>query len=572
MDLFRPLTARDAWRIIALCVLGLIGAGAGAALAPATDTDVGPLAVQIRVKPSLHPGVVVRLPPAGSVRFDTHSSPIVVQALIESVDLDEARRVVARPEALQRLQDEAPDDIKGAALRALAWTFGCALLGSGLLVGVAARGWRGVAAGMSVTVGVGAVLAGATAISFDSEQLAEPQFTGLLSSAPYVQQRTENLAERLENYRSGLSDFVQSVTTLYALGDRLPGFDPDTGAGVTTVLHISDLHLNPLGYDLTQRLVRQFKVDVIVDSGDLSTWGSSAEEGFVTRISTFDVPYVFVRGNHDSQGIADAVAKQKNAIVLDDDIRTVEGLTFAGIADPRNTPAEGEGDSIGKEAVRAAVAELTGTIQRYDAAHPKEPVQVAVVHDPTRLQPILGSVPLVLSGHLHKRSVREENGTRVMVEGSTGGAGLTSTGFERLTEGNPVPLEATLLYFAQSGDRAGQLVAYDAVTVGGLGLTSVSIDRTTVKPPKAGQPGSGEPTPGSPTPGSTSEPATSEPAASGSTTSGPTSGSATSGVATLGVATFGSTTPAVTPVSTKAFAPASTLASTPAPGGPASSP
>lgn len=508
MDLLRPVTARDAWRIIALCVLGLIGAGAGAALAPATHADVGPLAVQIRVRPSVHPGVVVRLPPAGSVRFDTHSSPIVVQALIESVDLDEARRVVARPESLLQLQDEAPDDIKGAALRAVAWTFGCALLGSGLLVGVAARGWRGVAAGMSVTVGISAVLAGTTAATFNSEQLAEPQFTGLLSSAPYVQQRTENLAERLESYRSGLSDFVQSVTTLYALGDRLPGFDPDTGAGVTTVLHISDLHLNPLGYDLTQRLVTQFKVDLIVDSGDLSTWGSTAEEGFVNRIGTFDVPYVFVRGNHDSQGIADAVAKQKNGIVLDDDIRTVEGLTIAGIADPRNTPAEGETDSIGKEAVRESVAELTGTIQRYDAAHPKEPVQIAMVHDPTRLQPILGSVPLVLSGHLHKRSVREESGTRVMVEGSTGGAGLTSTGFERLTEGNPVPLEATLLYFAKAGERAGQLVAYDDVTVGGLGLTSVSIDRTTVKPPKPGQPGSPEQTPSvTPsvtTPGSTS--------------------------------------------------------------------
>jgi predicted phosphodiesterase len=500
MDLFRPLlrplTGHDALRIVVLSVLALLGAGAGAALAPTSHADVGPLAVQVKVRPSLHPGVVVRLPPAGPVRFDTHSSPIAVQALIESVDLDEARRVVARPEALQQLQQQAPDDIKGAVIRALAWTFGCALLGSGLLVGVAARGWRGIAAGMSVTVGVGAVLAGATAISFDSEQLAEPRFTGLLSSAPYVQQRTENLAERLENYRSGLSDFVQSVTTLYALGDRLPGFDPDSGASVTTVLHISDLHLNPLGYDLTQRLVTQFKVDLIVDSGDLSTWGSEVEQGFVTRIGTFDVPYVFVRGNHDSEGIADAVAEQKNAIVLDDDVRTVDGLTIAGIADPRNTPAEGEGDTIGKDAVAASVATLTDTIHQYDTSHPQTPVQIAVVHDPTRLDAILGSVPLVLAGHLHKRSVREEKGTRVMVEGSTGGAGLTSAGFDRLTEGKPVPLEATLLYFANAGDRAGQLVAYDDVTVGGLGLTSVSIDRTTVKPPEPGQPGSEEPTPG----------------------------------------------------------------------------
>jgi predicted MPP superfamily phosphohydrolase len=534
MDLFRPLTRRDALRIVVLSVLGLIGAGAGAALAPATHAAVGPLAVQIKVRPSLHPGVVVRLPPAGSVRFDTHGSPIAVQALIESVDLDEARRVVARPEALEELQAQAPDDVKGAAIRALAWTFGCALLGSGLLVGVAVRGWRGIAEGMALTVGVSAVIGGATAVSFDSEQLAEPRFTGLLSSAPYVQQRTSNLAERLESYRSGLSDFVQSVTTLYALGDRLPGFDPDTGAGVTTVLHISDLHLNPLGYDLTQRLITQFKVDVVVDSGDLSTWGSTAEEGFVGRIGSFDVPYVFVRGNHDSEGIADAVARQKNAVVLDNDIRTVDGLRIAGIADPRNTPTEGEGDTIGKEAVAESVASLTGTIQRYDAAHTSQPVQIAVVHDPTRLGAMVGSVPIVLAGHMHKRSVTEQKGTRVVVEGSTGGAGLTSAGFQRITEGNPVPLEATLLYFAQSGERAGQLVAYDEVTVGGFGLTSVSIDRTTVKPPEPGEPGSGEPAPGS-TPSSTPSGTPSSPSSRPASVA-PSAGSSAGSSAALGPA------------------------------------
>jgi hypothetical protein len=119
-----------------------------------------------------------------------------------------------------------------------------------------------------------------------------------------------------------------------------------------------------------------------------------------------------------------------------------------------------------------------------------------------------------------------------MVEGSTGGAGLTSAGFERITEGNPVPLEATLLYFAQSGERAGQLVAYDEVTVGGFGLTSVSIDRTTVKPPKPGEPGSDEPAPGStpsPTPSGTPSSPSSPPASVA-----PSAGSSAGSSAALG--------------------------------------
>jgi hypothetical protein len=176
----------------------------------------------------------------------------------------------------------------------------CALIGSTLLAWLATRGWRGLAAGAAMWLGALVVIASSTALTFDGAQLAQPRFTGLLSSAPYVQRRTETLAQRLESYRSGLADFVQSVTTLYALGDRLTAFDPSAQKDVITVLHISDLHLNPLGYDLTGRLVRQFKAEAIIDSGDLSTWGSTAEEGFVRRIGSLGVPYVFVRGNHDS--------------------------------------------------------------------------------------------------------------------------------------------------------------------------------------------------------------------------------------------------------------------------------
>jgi hypothetical protein len=52
---------------------------------------------------------------------------------------------------------------------------------------------------------------------------------------------------------------------------------------------------------------------------------------------------------------------------------------------------------------------------------------------------------------MHKRDVSIRDGTRIMVQGSTGGAGITSAGLQRLTDGDPVPLEATLLYLARSG-------------------------------------------------------------------------------------------------------------------------
>lgn len=476
----QPVSARQILHLLALVALALVGAGIGAALAPSAHESVGPLDVAVRVRPSLNPGVTVALPPVGAVRFDTHNAPLAVQATIQSVDVDVARRVISSPARLDALQQHAPDQMRHAVVRALLAAFVCALVGAAAVLALATRGWYGALGGVVVTVGCALVIAVMTAATFDGAALSQPQFTGVLSSAPYVQRQTETLAQQLESYRSGLSDFVQSVTTLYAVGDQLSTLDPGSSQDVTTVLHVSDIHLNPIGLDLTTRLVKQFGVDAVVDSGDLSTWSTPVEESFVGRVGRLGAPYVFVRGNHDSRAIARAVARQKNAIVLDGDVRTVAGLRMAGIADPRNTPSEGSADGTRKDAVAASVQTLAGVVDRYDLEHPRARVQLAVVHDPTRLDALYGNVPLVLSGHLHQRSVREQGGTRVMTEGTTGGAGLTSNGLQRLTDGEPVPLEATLLYFKRSGPDAGRLLAYDEVTVGGLGLTSVSIDRTTV--------------------------------------------------------------------------------------------
>jgi len=474
-----PLRARRPLRWLALALLALAGAGVGAALAPSAHQQVGPLDVAVAVRPALHPGVAVALPPVGTVRFDTHRPPFVWRATVNSVDLDLARRVLASSGRLEALQTQAPEELRGAAVRAFLLSAGCALVGSALVLALGTGSWRGVAAGLAVTLTAVLAVAGTTAATFDSRQLAQPRFTGLLSIAPYVQRRTETLAQRLESYRSGLSDMVRSVTTIYAVGTGLRG-DPAFSGDVTTVLHVSDLHLNPIGYDLTGRLVRQFGVDAVIDSGDLSTWGSSVEESYVGRIGSLGVPYVFVRGNHDSPAIAAAVARQPRAITLDGQVATVAGLRIAGVADPRNSPNEGTSDTVAKDTVASATERLAAVVQGYDATHPDAPVQVAVVHDPTRLDSMLGRVPLVLAGHLHRRSVEVRDGTRVMVEGSTGGAGLTAAGLRRLTVGDPVPLEATLLYFRRAGPDAGRLLAYDEVTVGGLGLTSVSIDRTSV--------------------------------------------------------------------------------------------
>jgi predicted MPP superfamily phosphohydrolase len=469
--------------------LALLGAFIGALLAPSAHARIGPLTVSVQIRPSLHPGSQVQLAPFGSVHFNTHEAPVAVNASIQTVDADQAQEVLQSAASLQDLEQKAPDRLRAAVIRAAMFTAICALVGAGLLGAIGLRTIRGTAEALALALAVVVGVSSAAVVTFDEDSLASPRFSGLLDRAPYVVGQTQGLVKRLESYRSGLADFVDSVTALYAVGARLPDSAPGSAGGnVITVLHISDIHDNPLGFDLTARLAKQFSVDAVIDTGDVTTNGTPLEATQLARIGQLGVPYVFVRGNHDSASTQAAVASEKNAVVLDDRVATVAGLTIAGIGDPRFTPVEGSAAPDRPEAV-AADTQLAGTIRTYDAAHPDDPVDLALVHDPSAADPLAGTVPLVLAGHLHKREVRTVGPTTILVEGTTGGALITSDGLVKAGEGQALPLDASLLYFSRSGPDRGRLLAYDEVTVGGLGLTSVSITRTVLRPGEIGIPG-----------------------------------------------------------------------------------
>lgn len=95
----------------------------------------------------------------------------------------------------------------------------------------------------------------------------------------------------------------------------------------------------------------------------------------------------------------------------------------------------------------------------------------------------------MLAGHTHEREVTEQDGTRLMVQGSTGGAGL------RALEGEtPTPVQMTVLHLDETD---GRLQAHDEITLGGLGLTDARIRRQVVPEPT---PPGGADDPPTPTP------------------------------------------------------------------------
>jgi predicted MPP superfamily phosphohydrolase len=327
---------------------------------------------------------------------------------------------------------------------------------------------RSLGIGAAIGAGLALVLGVTTTATFDTDAVAEPQYSGLLTVAPTAVGDVEGVVDRFGEYRSQLTELVGNVVTLYRTAQGLPTFDPDDGT--VRVLHVSDVHNNPQAFDLIEVLVDQFEVDAVADTGDLTDWGTEPETALVDHIAELDVPYVFVRGNHDSALTSSSVAAQPNAIVLNGDAATVAGIRFWGVADTRYTPNKDQptGQDVERDQAEARAAEIA---ERLAEDQPPE-VDVVMVHDRRMAGEVWGQVPLVLAGHTHEPRDEEIEGTQLLVEGSTGGAGL------RVLQGEePEPLTCTVLYFDPDTDR---LIAYDRVTVRGLGETGARIVRHVV--------------------------------------------------------------------------------------------
>jgi predicted MPP superfamily phosphohydrolase len=487
-------------RIAAVIIVGLLGGWIGMLLGGRAQTPIGPADVSMSLRPSWTGGTVVDIPPLGTLRLDTHRGPLRLDAQVARLRPEPARRLIEHPAELDSLSTTIGGEVRHGvimvALRAGGVAAGCAAL-AGFVV---FRSWRyGLRTG---AVGLGGVLAvGALAVlTFNPQSVVEPRFTGLLASAPQLVGDAKSIVRRFDTYRAQLAQIVGNVSRLYSATSALPIYEPDPTT--LRVLHVSDIHLNPLAWSVIRSVSQQFQVQLIIDSGDLTDHGSKPEEKFVSEIGKLKIPYVFIRGNHDSGAIQAAVAEEKNATVLTGNTKEVAGLRIWGSGDPRFTPDKTtRDDNVSTDVLlqqgRRLAASLHNSVLTPD---------IVVLHDPTEAQAFNGVTPLVLAGHTHQRQTRQlSSGTRLFVQGSTGGAGLRGLEHEQ-----PTPIQMSILYINRASHR---LQGWDDITIGGLGEKSAEIKRSletnpdrTISPPPSPTPSPPAPSPSTPTPTATASP------------------------------------------------------------------
>ncbi|MFJ6320681.1 metallophosphoesterase [Streptomyces californicus] len=496
-------------RALGMLAVVMLGAWLGLLAVGSIRTPVGPMDTTMTLRPSLTGGSKINVSPLGALELDSHIAPLRLDVDVDRLDPERSQALVDQPERFSNLQDEVTRDV-AAGTRELAVRSCVAVVSGAAALGLVVyrRPRRALAAG-----GLALTLLAASGVSayatWNPKSVLEPKFSGLLSSAPSLVGDARSIVTEFDIYQRELARLVTNVTKLYDATSTLPVYQPDPGT--IRVLHVSDIHLNPAAWHIIASLVEQYEIDVIVDSGDTMDHGSAAENGFLDPIRDLGAPYVWVRGNHDSRVTQEYLEKFRNVRVLDDGAAVnVGGLRIAGTGDASFTP-DRTGPGSNKEAARLEGMRLATALRDQERAG--TPADIAVAHDPNTARETDGTVPLVLSGHYHRRINEQlKLGTRLKVEGSTGGGGLRAVQNEK-----PEKVHASVLYMDRSTRR---LQAWDEITLGGLGLTTAEVSRHLPEENlKKDAPGSPTPSPSSPS--SSASPAPSPGRSSGRPTPAP---------------------------------------------------
>ncbi|MGW0712327.1 metallophosphoesterase family protein [Streptomyces sp. NPDC002643] len=462
-------------RAFGLVAVVLLGAWLGLLIVGNVRTPVGPVNTTMTLRPSLTGGTKINVSPLGALELRSHTAPVRLDVNVDQLDPERAQALVDHPERISGLQDEIASDVRHGTLD-LAVRSGVAVVSGATALGLAVyrRPRRALAAG-GLAFALLAACGGTAAATWNPNSVLEPKFSGLLSSAPSLVGNARSIVTEFDIYQQELARLVTNVTKLYDVTSTLPAYQPDPTT--IRVLHVSDIHLNPASWKIIASLVEQYEINVIVDSGDTMDHGTAAENAFLDPIADLGAPYVWVRGNHDSRETQRYLEGLDNTYVLDEGKAVnVGGLRFAGMGDPQFTPDRSTGQS-GLPSEEEAGQRLAKALRAQQAAG--TPVDIAIAHNPDAARETDGEVPLVLAGHLHHPEMEVlDQGTRLRIEGSTGGSGL------RALEGeHPDPIETSVLYLDRDTHR---LQAWDEIKLGGLGLTTAEVSRHL---PKENQPG-----------------------------------------------------------------------------------
>lgn len=394
----------------------------------------------------------VSIPPVGEIRAKTHKLPVGIEISVDRVTVGQMQRLASSNFSKQDLIEQAESELTRAGRRLAVRLLALAALG-GLAAGLLlpGRNWQRVLVATLIGMVAVAVPGFIVVKSYDVKAWRQPKYSGMLATAPWLLGTIEEKLDDMDTFRAELRTLARNLHEFYA---RIEDWQPvNLGNGTIKVLHVSDIHNNPAALDLVGQVAKDFHIDMIIDTGDLTDLGTPMEASLISHVGSLGVPYVFVPGNHDSDAVIATLKTQKNVRVVDNGVVKVKGLSIFGAAEP----AAYRLNSVPTNGVRLNdFAAEVGAGYRKLASRP----DIVIVHRADEAKELIGLAPLILSGHTHQATLKAVNGTLEDDAGSTGAAGIRT--FE---EEAGVPYSLKIIYFAK---RTKKATAVDSLTFSGV--------------------------------------------------------------------------------------------------------
>lgn len=434
------------WRLIAVEMLAvLIGAVFFVTVFGPAVYEVQGVSFRGELRPALNGRTVFEVPPVGSLAADTHSTPVEIHITVQGVRPDILGRQLypqVDSDLISNFETKSQQPLTAFAARQVA--VGAA--GAVIVFWALARPPRArlLRAGVCGALLVALIL-GLTVHSYDRSAFREPEYHGAISAAPRIMYTADQLLNKLQDFQDKTDLLVNNIQVLSGQVDRLFLLGTTAEESTRRVLVIADIHNNPVGLDFTQALVHHFQVDMVLDAGDLTDFGSPLEAQAAAKLADLGVPYVFAPGNHDSTEVKNFVRGLPNGLVLNGKVEDVQGIKILGSPDPWayvdavTAVDEHEEQLLLQEQIDWLRGEL-------DRAQTKP--DILLVHHPDVARAFAGEIPILISGHTHRPIFENLEGSWHVNPGSTGAAGLRG-----LQSASEVPYAAVIIHF-DGADRA----------------------------------------------------------------------------------------------------------------------
>jgi Icc-related predicted phosphoesterase len=410
-------------------------------------------------------GAVLNIPPVGQLFLKTHYTPWQFIFTLDAIDFATLEKqldsIPAKEEWLKTLQRETLH----AVLKLFILIIITGMTGAILTLLIfrikpfSKDFWYGILGTLTLIL----MFIITTALTYDPDAIDCPQYRGVLASAPWAMNLVTMGLDNIEIIGDNLKKISQDIPLLFKQAGQIKNIG-DLQFDIAA-LHVSDIHNNPAAFEFITELVNNFKIQFIIDTGDLTDYGTPLEAEIIKRIARIRIPYIFLPGNHDSPLIIKRLKKIPFVKVLEEGIITVKGLTIAGQSDPAalsyNSDVASEAD------LKKAAEALSKTVQ-----NAKTNPHIILTHNRKVVVDLIGQVPLILHGHDHQYRLTTESGTIINDAGTTGAAGLRG-----LTE-EGVAYSAAILYWKKGQNGALTFKALDSIKINGV-AGKLTIERHT---------------------------------------------------------------------------------------------